>query len=148
MAMTERDTNALIGYGTQIQIPDPVTPEAWVDIEDLITSEPPDEQADDVEIITFDARGRTKQYIPGFIEPGEMSYSVNARPDLYETHRRILHSKETGATLNHQVITPAGETIFVPGYVKGLKRNLQPNDAYTWDVTIKVAGASETVIDS
>lgn len=142
--MAEHASKGYIGHGTQVLRGNgDGPPETFSQIHDVVSSEPPDEVADDVEVTHLESPNKTKEYVRGLIEAGEVGFSVNWNPVDWTDHASIRADKASGATKNWRIVLPgARETIDFPAYVKGLKRNVPgPNEAVTADVTLKVAGA-------
>jgi Lambda phage tail tube protein, TTP len=147
----EHATKAHIGWGAFLAIGATVgTPDSdtFSVISELVSVAPPDEQGDDVEVTHFGSPNRTKEYIRGLIDAGEATFSVNYNPIQRSDHALLVNLKKSGAQRNIRIVLPpdeeggpAMETIDFPGYIKGLKRNLDPSGAVTLDVTLKVAGA-------
>jgi predicted secreted protein len=144
--MAEHATIARIGYGTQFQRGNGDSPETFTNISEVIAFEAPDEQADDVEVTHFESPGGYKEYIRGMLDAGEASFSVNWDPTNRATHAQIRTDKASGTAHNYRFVLPGSiETVTFSGYIKGLKRNVEPGGAITADITLKVAGAPTAV---
>jgi len=146
--MAEHATKAYLAWGTRIDRGNSDgPPETFAQIHEVTTAAPPNEQADDVEVSHLESPARTKEYIVGMIETGEVSFSVNWNPVDYADHVNIRTDKSTGTTRNWRIVLPlTRETITFPAYVKGIQRNIGgPNDPVTADITLKVAGAVAAV---
>lgn len=143
--MAEHASKAKIAHSTQVLRGNgDGPPETFSQIHEVTTAEPPDEQAEDVEVTHLESPNRTKEYIAGMIEAGEVTFTCNWNPDEYADHAQLRADKVAGDNHNWRIVLPgAMETIQFPGYVKGLKVNVSgPNDPITADVTIKLAGAT------
>jgi predicted secreted protein len=145
--MAEHATIARIGYLSQFQRGNgDGPPETFTNISEVISIEPPDAQADDIEVTHFESPGGYKEYIRGMLDAGEVSFSVNWDPTNRATHAQIRTDKASGLVHNYRLVFPGAiETITFPAYVKGLKRNDEPGAAITADVTLKVTGAPTEV---
>ncbi len=149
--MTEHATQAVIGWGTQIQYGEVVgtgnygeVDEAFANFHEVNTADPPDEQTDEVEATHFESPDKTKEYVQGMIDSGEFTFSLNWRPDLYADHQQLVSDKAAGTRRSYRIVLTGGmETITTPGFVKGLKRSGNPGDLIKCDVTIR-AGAVTT----
>src|SRR6185369_16020867 len=124
MAFTEHESQAVLGWGTYLQIGATATAdpsvEVFTDMFELISLTPPDEQAPDVKVTHFGSPARTEEYIRGLLDAGEASFGVNYRPDVYPSQALIVELKRTGEKRNIRMVLPGGmETIDFIGYVKG-----------------------------
>jgi predicted secreted protein len=145
--MAEHATIARIGYLSQFQRGNgDGPPETFTNVSEVVSFEPPDAQADDIEVTHFESPGGYKEYIRGMLDAGEASFSINWDPTGRATHAQIRTDKNSGLAHNYRFVLPGSiETITFPAYVKGLKRNVEPNGAITADVTLKVTGAPTEV---
>jgi hypothetical protein len=144
--MAEHESQAVIGYGTLVQVGDGAEPENFTTFHEVITADPPDEQADEHEVTHFESPNRSKEFIQGLIDAGEMGFSLNWRPDLYTDHQALVTDKAAGTKRNYRVVLPGGmHTIEFPAFVKGMKPNLGPNDVCTMDVTLRCSGVEHTM---
>jgi len=138
--MAEHATQAVIGHGTQFQRGGLLVGDPFSNIMEVISFDSPDEQGDDIEVSHFESPDKIKEYIRGMIEAGEASISVNWNPTVYASHSSLRSDKEDGLLRYYRFILPgAMETITFRAYVKGLKRNADPNGAVTADVSFKVS---------
>jgi len=141
--MAEHATQAILGHLTLFKRGNADgPPETFTILHEVISFDPPDEQADDIETTHFESPSATKEYIRGLIEGGTASFTVNYNPSSYATHNQIITDKGAGDSHTYQFELPdSAETWTFTGYVKGLKLNTDPNEAQTLEVTLKVAGA-------
>lgn len=138
--MAEHATQAVLGHGTQLQRGGLLEADPYTNYMEVISFDPPDEQADDIEVSHFESPNKQKEYIRGMIDSGEASMSVNWNPTVYASHDSIRSDKADGLLRWYKIILPGGmETITFRAYVKGLKRNADPNGAVTADVTFRVS---------
>lgn len=72
-------TEATIGYGTQIRVGVGVGP-TWTTIAELGDVEWPMAEADEHEATSMDSPNRTKEYIQGMIDNGEVTIPLNWVP--------------------------------------------------------------------
>jgi len=155
MAFVEHASQAVIGWGTYLAIGNTADAavearfDTFTNMVELKTVEPPDEQADDIEVTHFGSPNRTKEYIRGLIDAGEATFGINYQPVAHTEQAALVALKNSGEKRNIRIVLAGGiETIDFPGYVKGFKRNLGPNDAITADITLKVAGGVNSDLDS
>jgi hypothetical protein len=147
MPFVEHASKAVLGWGAFLQVGTTVgggSPgtDTFTNISEVISHEPPDEQADDIEVTHFGSPLRSKEYIRGLLDTGEAPFTVNYNPAQYPEHVTLVQLKKSGEKRNIRFVLPSAmETIDFVGYVKGFKRNIEPSGAMTADITLKVAGA-------
>jgi hypothetical protein len=141
--MAEHATQAVLGHGTKFERGNgDGPPETFTTLHEVIAFDAPDEVADDIEVTHFESPNKTKEYIRGLIEAGEMSFTVNYNPAQYTTHTQIITDKGTGTAHNYRFVLPDSlEKWTFSAYVKGTKLISDPNEAQQLQVTLKVAGA-------
>lgn len=138
--MAEHATQAVIGHGTQLQRGGTAETDPYTNISEVVSFDSPDEQGDDIEVSHFESPNAQKEYIRGMIDSGEAAMSVNWNPGIYASHASLRSDKADGLLRWYRIILPgAMETITFRAYVKGLKRNADPNGAVTADVTFRVS---------
>lgn len=138
--MAEHATQAVLGHGTQLQRGGTLEADPYSGIMEVVAFDPPDEQGDDIEVSHFESPNKQKEYIRGMIDSGTATMSVNWNPTVYASHASLRSDKADGLLRWYKIILPgAMETITFRAYVKGLKRNADPNGAVTADVTFRVS---------
>lgn len=144
--MAEHATKAVLVHGTQVQRGDGGSPETFESITDCVSVEPPEDQADDVEVTHLEALNKRKQFIRGLIDSGEASATVNYNPAEWPIHATLRSDFASGLVRNWRVVLPGGmETITFEAYIKGFKKNLGgAGDALTADVTWRVSNVTTT----
>lgn len=137
-------TKAILVHGTFVRRGLGTTPETYEKITETTSVEPPEDQADDVEVTTTEADNRRKEFIRGLIDSGEATCTVNYNPSEHPSHVHLREDFASGEVRNWQIVLPgAMETIEFVAYVKGLKRNLGgAGDALTADVTWRVSNVT------
>ncbi|MBO9589066.1 phage tail tube protein [Devosia sp.] len=80
------DSEAEIGYGSVFEMADQDTPTVFIALGEVTNVDPGDDQQARVEVTHYQSPGRTREYIPGMIEPGsatvEMNYVPGSATDL------------------------------------------------------------------
>lgn len=143
--MAEHATQAVLGHGTQIQRGGLLDTDPFTNVMEVISFDSPDEQGDDIEVSHFESPSKIKEFIRGMIDAGTAAISVNWNPGVYASHASLRSDKVDGLLRYYRFILPgAMETITFRAYVKGLKRNADPNGAVTADVTFKVSTVTAT----
>lgn len=132
-------SNAITGYDTAFAIDDGAG--TFNELAELIDIKPPNQQSDDVEVTNYKSPNRTKEYIPGLIEPGEMTFDINWIPSD-ATDQIIQALKTSGAVRAMKITWPNGVTWSWDGYIKGFEPTAPLNDRMTGTVTVKVSGAT------
>ena len=105
----------------------------------------PNDQADDVEITSFDSAGKRREYIQGLVESGEGTISMNYVPgSVTDALCRTAHT--AGDTRAYKIIIPATDGTDaweIDGfcYAKGYERNIPLDDRLTATLTVKFSGA-------
>ncbi len=134
--------NVTIGYGAEL----------WIDndsgtatkVAEVIEVGLPNPQVSDVEATHFGSPGRAREYIPGLIDNGEISMSINfdagSASDILinsalndDAPREIMVSVPTASGVNQEFT--------FPGVVKGYEKTIPIDDRQTANITIRVAGA-------
>lgn len=134
--------NVVIGHGAQF----------WIDnssavatkVAEVIEISLPNPQQSDVEATHFESAGRTREYIPGLIDNGEISISINYDAGS-ATDTLILSALADTEARECMVSIPTSsgtaQEFTFPGIVKGYERNIPIDDRQTATITIRVAGA-------
>lgn len=133
------DTEALLGYNTLYEIKD--AGGAYAIVGEVTEVTPPNEQASDVVATHLRSPDRKHEYIPGFIEPGEASLSINWIPGN-PTDVLLQDLKVSGARRMHRITWPNGVAWEFTGYVKGFEPSAPIDDRMTATVTLKVSGST------
>lgn len=131
------DTEALLGYNTLYEIKD--AGGVYVTVGEVTEITPPNQQVADVVATHLRSPNRTHEYIPGFIEPGEASLTINWIPGG-TTDVLILGLKASGAKRMHRVTWPNGVKWEFTAYVKGFEPATPIDDRMTATVSLKVSG--------
>lgn len=142
--MAEHATQAIIGWGTQVQRGNgDGPPETFSNITEVTAGQPPQDVADEHEVTHFESPGRRKEFIQGMIDSGEATATVNYNPGVHLMHDTLVEDFEAGTIGNWRFVLPGGiETITFSGFIKAFQRNLGPNDVLTADITWRVNGVS------
>lgn len=120
---------------------------SYVDIGEIVSFDPFVQEVTDVKTSHLASTNATHEYLPGFIEPGEVAFTLNFAKAAYNT----LHGHLQGrATRNYKVrvndgsgATTGSNSVFL-GYVKRLgKANLSTDSTNPIQATgaIKVSGS-------
>jgi hypothetical protein len=128
-----------IGLGTEFQR-EGATPGVYDTIAYVASITPPQITTDDVEVEDLDPTDAYKKYLPGLLDGGEVSLTLNF--DGSSTgHTALLGDANSRATKNFKIVLPDTSTWGFSGYVKGFANSdIAAGDVIQADVTIKVTG--------
>ena len=134
-------TDAIIGYGTTVEVQNGETTPGWEFIGEITNITPPNESVDQVDVTHMESPGRTREFIQGLIDPGEMSLDLNHVPGS-ATDDLILEWRTSGETRSMRITYPNNVTETFPAFVLGYAPSgVAVADALTATLTVKVAGA-------
>lgn len=128
-----------IGLGTKFQRED-TTAGIFVDIAQVASITPPQFEAEDVEIEDLGITDGYKKYIPGLLDAGEVSLTLNL--DSTNTgHQDLMSDFNSRAIKNYKIVLPDGLECAFSGYVKRYApQEISEGDPIQVEVTIKVVG--------
>ncbi|MDO7841079.1 phage tail tube protein [Sphingomonas immobilis] len=136
-------STAQIGYGTRFYMMATSGASALTKVAEVTSVSLPNEQIAEVEVTHYESPGRTREFIPGLNDAGEITIGINWHPGD-ATDAMIVTAKADGAVRTMRVVTPPGDDSQMysfPGFVKGFERTTPIDDRMTATVTIRVAGA-------
>lgn len=136
-------SNALIGYGTRSYMGATPSATALTKLAEVTSVSLPNEQIGEVDVTHYESPGRTREYIAGFTDAGEISIEMNFVPGS-ATDGLIVDAKTDGLVRTFRIVTPADDNsqqYTFNGFVKGYERAVPIDDRMTATVTIRVAGA-------
>lgn len=136
-------SDALIGYGTQFLMAATPGASALTKLAEITAVGLPNEQVGEVEVTHFESPGRTREFIPGLSDAGEITIELNWVPGS-ATDDLITAAKADGKVRSMRVVTPPDDTrqmYTFPGFVRGFERTAPIDDKMSATVTIRVAGA-------
>lgn len=134
-------TAARIGYGSQFYLWDPnAGPAAYVAIAEITNMTPPNQQVDQVDVSNMDSANRTREFIAGLTDPGEMTVEMNFVPNS-TTDALIRARRLAGDYQNAKIVFPNGAQWVFAAFVSGYEISTPIDDKMTATLTLKVAGA-------
>ena len=128
----------MIGYDSLVEVEYP--PATWTAIGLAGNITPPNESVDQVEVTHMKSPNRTKQFISGLRDPGEMSMSINYVPGN-DTDAYILAWRAAGDTRNTRITYPTNVKDTFGAFPLGFSPTLATADKATADLRLKVAGS-------
>lgn len=138
-------TAAVLGYNTKVAFENDASPQVYVEIAEVTEVSPPNQQTDQVEATHMQSPNRTREFISGLIDPGEMSFTINWIPGN-ASDQRIQALKASGEYVNTKVTWPNLVTWSFLGSVTGFEPDSPIDDRMTATVTVKVSGPTTIVI--
>lgn len=128
----------MIGYDSLVEVE--TSPGVWFAMGLAGNITPPNESVDQVDVTHMKSPNRTKQFISGLRDPGEMSMSINYVPGN-DTDNYVLAWRSAGDTRNTRITYPTGVKDTFPAFPLGFSPTLATADKATADLRLKVAGA-------
>lgn len=136
-------SDAAIGYGSAFLMQALANSTALTELAEVTSVSLPDEQTAEVEVTHYKSPGRTREFISGLNDAGEITIEMNFVPGS-ATDDLLVAAKADGQTRTMRVVvTDAAdaEMYTFPGFVRGYARSIPIDDRMTATVTIRVAGA-------
>jgi hypothetical protein len=136
-------SEAMIGYGSKfyLQALDDIdtSPTLYTEMAEVYNITPPNQQVDDVDVTHNTSPNRTREFIPGLIDPGECSFEMNFIPGS-DSDSILQELKTAGQQVQCKIEFPNAETWEFLGSVKGYEVSSGTEDKMTATVTIRVSG--------
>lgn len=136
-------SDALIGIGTAIYMAATANAATLTKLAEVTSVGLPNEQAGEVDVTNYDSPGRTREFIPGLNDAGEITMEMNWVPGS-ATDDLIVTAKADGKVRTFRVVTPEDDDqqmYTFPGFIRGYERTTPIDSQLTATVTIRVAGA-------
>lgn len=128
-----------LGLGTEFQR-EGATPGTFVTIAQVASITPPQLEADDVEIEDLDPVDGYKKYLPGLLDGGEVSLTLNFDGST-TGHMDLLSDFNSRTQKNYKIMLPDTSAWAFAGYVKGFApQEITAGEVMQAEVTIKVTG--------
>lgn len=136
-------TAAIIGLGAVFQVNDGASsPTAWHTLGEVTSITPPNLSVDQIDVTHMASPNRTREFISGLTDPGEMTVEMNHVPGS-ETDAFIIAWRTAGDTRSCRIQWPPSGTPVdtFPAFVSGYEPTLVADDKLSSTLTLKVAGA-------
>ena len=132
-------TDARIGYGTQFQIRTSTGPDVWTTIGEQTTIKPPGIKADTPEVTHQQSPSGRREFIPGLVDEGEVSFDLNFVPGgtAFTTLLSYLRT-----TVHARVVFPDSTLWSFDAILTGLEPEAPVDDKMAASVTFKITGPS------
>lgn len=137
-------SDAQIGYGSKFLMQATAAATTLTKLAEVTAVSLPNEQIAEVEVTHYESPGRTREYIPGLTDAGELTIGINWIAGS-ATDKMIVAAKADGKVRTMRVVVPDstanGQMFTFPGFVRGYERDAPIDDRMTAQITIRVAGA-------
>lgn len=136
-------SDAKIGYGTRAYLQATSAATALTKLAQVFNVTLPNEQIAEVEVTHYESPGRTREFIPGLNDAGEITVEMNFVPGS-PTDALIVAAKADGEVRQFRIVTPDdddNQMYTFPVFVRGYERGIPVDDRMTATVTLRVAGA-------
>lgn len=133
-------SDAIIGYGTTFEVETAASSGSYFKLGEVSQVTPPNESTDQVDVTHMESASRTREFISGLRDPGEMSVEFNYIPGN-ATDDFILAWRASGETRSCRITYPTTDTDTFPGFVLGFTPTLAVADKASATLNLKVAGA-------
>lgn len=128
----------MIGYGTTVEVN--TTGTTWFKIGLLASATPPNETVDQVDVTHMESPDRTRQFIAGLRDLGDVTLSINYVPGNL-TDEYVLEWRSSGETRPVRITYPTDVIDTFPAFPTGYTPTLAAADKASADLKLKVAGA-------
>jgi len=135
-------STAILGFGTTFAIGDGGDPETFTALAEVLDVSPPSDAVDVIEVTHMTSPSRTKEFIAGLTDPGEVSFSINFIPGAGDD-TALQALRNTGVSNNFRIAFPdSGDTTWTfAAFLTGYTPTAPVNDRMTADVTFKLTGS-------
>lgn len=136
-------SSAFWAFGTQLQLGDGATPEAFTAIAELVDITPPTMSKDSIEVTNHSSTNKFREFIPGLKDGGSVSMKANWLPN------NATHDESTGLMecfkddVNHNwklVLPDSLGTISFSGHVTAFNPETPLSAQGSLSCTIKLSG--------
>lgn len=134
------ETDASIGYGSKFEISED-TGSSWTEIAEVYDITPPNDTVDEIDATHMQSPSRTREFIPGLIDPGEASFEMNFVPGS-ASDLKIAALKIAGTRVKCRITFPNSVTWVFTGWVSGYEPAVPTDDKMTATVTWRVSGST------
>lgn len=133
-------SNAISGVGTLFKRGDGASSETFTTVAECYNIDGPTQSREKIEVTSFDSTGGRREFIPGFIDSGEITVSMNFTRDEFETIRADF--EDVDATQNYQIVLPdtGATTLGFTAFPIGMPMAIPFDDRVTLTVTYALTG--------
>lgn len=131
------DTKALIGHGITFEMAPAATPTSFTYLAEIFDLTPPSDSIDQIDATHMQSPNKTREFISGLSDPGELSFSMNYVPGSASD---LALRAAKGARKWCRVTFPNGCQLLFFSELQSYEPNAPTDDKMTADVTFKVSG--------
>lgn len=132
----------MIAYELGFEVENAAGSGVFVEIAKVTNISPPNDSVDDVEATHMKSPGRTKEFVAGLRDPGEMSLDLNHIPGS-DTDTFIIDWRTSGETRSCRIVYPDDYDVDAdtfPAYVRSYAPTMSVGALMTSTLGLKVAG--------
>lgn len=129
-----------IGLGTTVEVETDAGSGSYTALGLVTNLTPPNQSVDDIDVTTMDSANRTREFIQGLIDPGDMSVDLLYDPGG-DTDDFILTWREQAENRSVRITYPGGAKDTFSAYPKSYAPSIPVGDKMSATLTLKVAGA-------
>jgi predicted secreted protein len=133
-------SNALTGWDTEVKLHNGT---ALTALAEVFAVTVPDAQADEVDVTHYQSPGRSREFIAGMIDHGELEIQMNYVPGS-ATDLLLTDAKTEGDVRTWEIIIPngtAGWKFAGSGFIKSYTKEIPIDDKMTATAVLRVSGA-------
>lgn len=134
-------TQAIIGYGSTIEVETSAGSGVYTKLGEVTSITPPNEKVDQIDVTHMESPNRTREFIQGLIDPGEMSLDINYVPGG-STDDFIIAWRLAGESRSVKLTFPSSAAVWTfPAFILGFTPTMGVAEALKAALSLKVAGA-------
>lgn len=130
-------SNAIIGFGTKVEV---LLSSTWTELGEVHNVTPPNESVDQVDVTHMQSPNRTREFIQGLIDPGDMTVEMNHIPSS-ATDAYLIAWRSAGDKRSVRITYPNLVTDTFPAFILGYSPTMGVADKMSAQLKLKVAGA-------
>ncbi|TDK35199.1 histidine kinase [Rhizobium deserti] len=131
------DTQASLGYGITFEMAPAETPTLFTYVSEIYDVTPPSDTTDSVDVTHMQSPNRTREFISGLTDPGEMSFEQNYVPGS-ASDKALMSAK--GKRKWCRITFPNGVQAMFYAILQSYEKSAPTDDKMTATVTFKVSG--------
>jgi predicted secreted protein len=135
-------TQATLGYGSKLAADTVPSTGVYTDIAEVVSIDGPSDDSALVDVTNMDSPARSREYISGLIDRGEVSFEANFLPQA--PTQKLLRTDQTAGQVRNYRLTfsdAAGSNVKFDAIVRQLRRSSHVDAPMRLNVTLKVTGA-------
>lgn len=136
-------SNALLGYGSVVEIATGSSPDVLQAMDEVTTIKPPNIKLDQIDVTHMQSPNRTREFISGLRDMGDFSFEGNFIPGSPTDDFLFALMNVPAGTSRRRAIRlsfPTGSTWFFAGELTGYEPTLPFDGKMAFTATFKVSG--------